>query len=74
MKRCSRPRRTAELCKSLHQQLNAYALVASAAGVGVLALAQPAKAKIVYTPALSIWRRKEFGCRYTRTKLILRSR
>jgi|HubBroStandDraft_6_1064221.scaffolds.fasta_scaffold05468_2 hypothetical protein len=31
--------------------LNAYALAAGAAGVGVLALAQPAGAKIVYTPA-----------------------
>jgi len=28
-----------------------YALAASAAGVGVLALAQPAEAKIIYTPA-----------------------
>ena len=50
MKRFSRPRRTAELSKSLHQQLNMYALTASAAGVGVLALAGPAEAKIVYTP------------------------
>jgi hypothetical protein len=35
----------------LQQRLNAYALAASAAGVGMLALAQPAEAKIVYTPA-----------------------
>jgi hypothetical protein len=28
-----------------------YALAAGAAGVGVLALAQPVEAKIVYTPA-----------------------
>jgi len=40
-----------QLSESLHQRLNAYALVASAAGVGILALAQPAKARIVYTPA-----------------------
>lgn len=51
MKRCSRPRATAELSDSLHHRLNSYALAASAAGAGVLALAQPAHAKIVYTPA-----------------------
>jgi hypothetical protein len=51
MKRSSRPRRTATLSKSLHQQLDAYALAASAAGVGLISLAQPAEAKIVYTPA-----------------------
>jgi hypothetical protein len=43
--------RTAQqLSESLHKRLNAYALAASAAGVGVLALAQPADAKVVYTP------------------------
>ena len=36
---------------SLHQHLHAYALAASAAGVTMLALAQPAQAEIVYTPA-----------------------
>jgi hypothetical protein len=51
MKRSSEPHRTAELSKSLHQQLNAYAIAAGAAGVGMLALTQPASAKIVYTPA-----------------------
>jgi len=50
MKRSPRPRTPAELSKSLNQQLNMYALAASAAGVGLLA-AQPAEAKIVYTPA-----------------------
>jgi len=40
-----------QLSESLHQRVNAYALAASAAGVGVLALAQPAEARIVYTPA-----------------------
>ena len=49
MQRSSRPRSTAELSKSIHKQLNTYALAASAAGVGVLALAQPAEARIVYT-------------------------
>ncbi len=54
MKRSSRPRTAAELSKSLHQRLNAYALAASAAGVGLLALVQPAEAKIVYTKAHKI--------------------
>lgn len=51
MTRSPRPRRTANLSDSIHRQLNMYALAASAAGVGVLALAQPIEAKIVYTPA-----------------------
>jgi hypothetical protein len=51
MKRSSGPRKTANLSESLHQRLNMYALAASAAGVTALALAQPAEAKIVYTPA-----------------------
>jgi hypothetical protein len=40
-----------ELSASLLHQLNLYALAATAAGVASLALAQPAEAKIVYTPA-----------------------
>src|ERR1700722_2736952 len=36
---------------SLHHRLNAYALAAGAAGVGMLALSQPAQAKIAYTKA-----------------------
>ncbi len=40
---------TAQLSESLHQRLNMYAIAASAAGVGVLALAQPSEARIVYT-------------------------
>ena len=36
---------------SLPQHLHTYALAASAAGVTMLALAQPAQAEIVYTPA-----------------------
>ena len=47
MKRSART--PSQLSESLHKWLNAYALAASAAGVGVLA--QPAEAKIVYTPA-----------------------
>src|SRR5690349_9049545 len=49
MKRSSRPRTTANLSESIHRQLQMYALAASAAGVGALALAQPAEAKIIYT-------------------------
>jgi hypothetical protein len=45
MTRSSRPRETAfNLSGSVHQQLSAYALAASAAGVGLLALAQPSEA------------------------------
>lgn len=43
------PRSPANLSKSVHHQVTMYALAASAAGVGVLALAQSAEAKIVYT-------------------------
>jgi hypothetical protein len=49
MTRTPRPRKT--LSDSFHRQLNMYSLAASAAGVGTLALAQPAQARIVYTPA-----------------------
>jgi hypothetical protein len=48
MKRTAR--KPTNLSESLHRQLNSYTLAASAAGVGMLALAQPAEAKIVYTP------------------------
>jgi hypothetical protein len=52
MQRSSRPARTpAKLSDSINGHLNKYALAVSAAGVGMLALAQPAQAKIVYTPA-----------------------
>jgi hypothetical protein len=40
-----------QVSESLHHRLNSYAIVASAAGVGLLALAQPAEARIIYTPA-----------------------
>jgi hypothetical protein len=46
-----RLRKIANLPSSIHQQLNMYALVASAAGVGMLALAQPVEARVVFTPA-----------------------
>lgn len=44
-----RHREPANLTRTLHQRLNSYALAASAAGVGVLALAHPAEARVVYT-------------------------
>ena len=47
-----RPGRTPiRLNLSLDKGLMTYAVAASAAGVGMLALAQPANAKIIYTPA-----------------------
>lgn len=50
MKRPSRKVEVAGgLSESFHKQLNSYALAATAAGVSMLALAQPADAKIVYT-------------------------
>jgi hypothetical protein len=49
MKRSSGSRKTAKLSESVHQQLNMYALAASAAGVGMLALVQPSEGKIIYT-------------------------
>jgi hypothetical protein len=49
MKPSLQPRKKVNLSDSVHRQLNMYALAASAAGVGVLALAQSAQATIVYT-------------------------
>jgi hypothetical protein len=46
-----RPRTPLKLSESIHHQLNAYALAATAAGVGMLALAQPAEGEVVYTRA-----------------------
>jgi hypothetical protein len=51
LKRSSGPRKTANLSESIHRQLSMYAFAASAAGVRILATAQQAEAKIVYTPA-----------------------
>jgi hypothetical protein len=52
MKRFSRPpRMPATLSQSINQHLNMYTLTATAAGVGIMALAQPVQAKIIYTPA-----------------------
>jgi hypothetical protein len=51
MNRASRRYKTpAKLTDSTQQRLNMYAIAACAAGLGVLALTQPAEAKIIYTP------------------------
>jgi hypothetical protein len=51
MKRSRRTTKTpSNLSQLAHKRLNMYALAASAAGVGMLVLAQPADAKIVYIP------------------------
>jgi hypothetical protein len=47
----SSPQIMQQLSSSLLHRLNLYALAASAAGVASLALAEPAEARIVYTPA-----------------------
>jgi hypothetical protein len=44
-------RKSLPLSSSCTQSLNAYALAAGAAGVSLLALAPPAEAKVVFTPA-----------------------
>jgi hypothetical protein len=52
MRPSPRPRGTPSvLSDSVHHQLNMYALAASTAGVGLLALTPPAMAKIVFTKA-----------------------
>lgn len=51
MKASPLSRKTASLSESIHQQLNMYALAATAAGVGALCLTHAAEAKVVYTPA-----------------------
>jgi hypothetical protein len=50
------PARSAQLRNSdlFRYRLNSYALAAGATGVGLLALAEPAEAKIVYTPAHTV--------------------
>jgi len=50
MKHKLRSGRPVVLSESTQQRLGLYALAASAAGVSVLALAEPAEAKVVYTP------------------------
>lgn len=45
------PRSASQISPRLHQRINLYAIAASAAGVGMVAVSQPAPARIVYTPA-----------------------
>jgi hypothetical protein len=45
------PRTRQRLSESFMSKVNAYALAAGAAGVAVVALAQPSEAEIIYTPA-----------------------
>lgn len=45
------PRSPQQTTDSLKNRMNAYALAAGAAGVSMMALAQPAKAEIVFTPS-----------------------
>jgi hypothetical protein len=57
VKHSPQPTRTsANLSGAVHQQLNMYAIAATAAGVGLLALAPSAEAKIVYTPVHKVIR------------------
>ena len=52
MRRSTRARRIpANLSESISRQLNMYALAATAAGAGTLALSHPVEAKIIYTSA-----------------------
>ena len=51
-----RPRRTFKVSDSLNRQLNTYGLVASAAGVSVLALAGASEATVVYTETNQVTR------------------
>jgi hypothetical protein len=50
----SRTRKLIDFSHSTTRQLNTYALAAGAAGVGMLALTQPAQAEIVYTPVYHV--------------------
>ena len=50
MNRTVRPREKSKLSESTCRMLESYGLAATAAGVGVLALAPAAEGKIVYTP------------------------
>ena len=47
----SRPRKTVKLSRTIQRYLNQYTLSACATGVSTLALAQPALAEVIYTPA-----------------------
>ncbi len=50
------PRKTSAISDSLNRKLNTYALVASSAGVSLLALAGVSEAKVVYTETYQVTR------------------
>jgi hypothetical protein len=50
----SQSRKATKLSDSTIRQINTYALAAGAAGVGMLALTQPAQAEVVYTPVYHV--------------------
>jgi hypothetical protein len=56
MSSAPQPRKTFKISDSLNRQLNAYVLVASAAGVSVLAMAGASEAKVVYTETHQVTR------------------
>jgi hypothetical protein len=47
----SSPRKQVDLSQPVQRHLSMYVIAAGAAGVGMLALSQPAQGKIMYTPA-----------------------
>jgi hypothetical protein len=51
VKNSPRSHETPNLSDSITRRLDMYALAAGAAGIGVIALAQPAEGKVVFTPA-----------------------
>jgi hypothetical protein len=51
MNRSLHPRTFSKVSESTRRRLQAYELAATAAGVGMLALASPSEAEIIYTPA-----------------------
>jgi len=62
MQRSARSSKAVRVGDSLHQHLHMYALAASAAGVSMMALAQPGAAEIIYTPAnVTIGSNQEYG-------------
>lgn len=55
MKQFPRWSRTSHgILESLHERINLYAMAASAAGVSLLVLSQPAEAEVVFTQAHAV--------------------
>ena len=70
-----RSRGAAKLSESIHEQINAYALAASAAGVGILALLPPAEcvlsAGVALAGALALSEPAEAKIVYTATNVVI---